>query len=64
MEKELYFIMENKFELPEAECKKCGWKWTVRISNPRKCPHCGNPNINKPLSRKPYKPRDKKHGKA
>jgi len=56
--------MENKFELPEAECKKCGWKWTVRISNPRKCPHCGNPNINKPLSRKPYKPRDKKHGKA
>jgi len=28
--------------VPKLKCKNCGYTWTPRINNPKKCPKCGH----------------------
>jgi len=28
-------------KLPQLTCPKCGYKWTPRVPQPKKCPACG-----------------------
>ncbi|MGH9316828.1 MAG: hypothetical protein ACRD1P_06960 [Thermoanaerobaculia bacterium] len=35
----------------EVLCKRCGWRWTPRRSNPKWCPACNSPYWNKARER-------------
>jgi hypothetical protein len=35
-----------------ATCLRCGYDWTPRKENPKKCPSCQNPGWNTPRTRR------------
>jgi hypothetical protein len=35
-----------------AVCLRCGYEWTPRKENPKKCPSCQNPGWNTPRTRR------------
>ena len=40
-----------EIELIRLECKRCGWKWTPRVSDVRICPHCKSPRWDTPKNK-------------
>ena len=35
----------------EKVCKRCNWKWTAMVENPRTCPRCKSYEWNEPRKR-------------
>lgn len=46
-------MKETEFELPEANCLRCGRSWNPRAKNPKKCIYCGSKYWNIPFKELP-----------